>query len=429
MSSSPPSAPAAPIRLLVVDDLAETRENLMKLLSFEDDIEIVGAAPDGRLAVETTRSLKPDLVLMDITMPTMDGIAAAEAIRAECPTAQVIMMSVHDESETLRRAMLAGAREFLVKPFGADELVTAIRRVAERKRSDATTTHRPSGPQEHTGGRVLSVFSPKGGVGRTTIACNLAVALKQSTGKKVALVDGNFQFGDVGVVLNLQPTKTIVDLLPHIADIDAELIGDVVLRHGSGVDVLLAPTRPEMAELVTSDYLKRILGKVREVYDYVVVDTAPSFSETMLAALDLSDRIFVILTVEMPAIKNTRLFLEVAGQLGYGRDKLTLVLNRADSTGGVDVGEIERSLGHKIPAKIVSDGRLVTYALNQGEPFVLLNKKAEVTRGLYELAALAEGAERETRAEASAEAARANPFSSLARGLRLPGRPAATLAR
>jgi pilus assembly protein CpaE len=411
------TASQAPIRVLVVDDVADTRENLMKLLSFEDDIEVVGAAPDGRLGVESARALQPDIVLMDITMPTMDGIQAAEALRAECPSAQVIMMSVHDESESLRRAMLAGAREFLVKPFGADELVTALRRVAERRKVDQAANLKSVEPVDEGGGKILSVFSPKGGVGRTTIACNLAVALKQATGKRVALVDGNMQFGDVGVVLNVQPSKTIIDLLPHIAAIDAELVGDVVLTHSSGVDVLLAPTKPEMAELVTSDYLKRIMAKMRDVYDYVIVDTPASFSETALAALDLSDRIIVLLTVEMPAIKNTRLFLEVAAQLGYGRDKLTLVLNRADSTGGIEVGEIERSLGHRIPVRIVSDGRLVTYALNQGEPFVMLNKKAPVSAGVNDLARLAIGAFETPTTE------RAAPAGAGLRGLlRMPGR-------
>ncbi|TAK20201.1 MAG: CobQ/CobB/MinD/ParA nucleotide binding domain-containing protein [Chloroflexota bacterium] len=376
-----------PLRVLIVDDSADTRENLMRLLAFEDGIEVIGAAPDGRLGVEAARRGKPDIVLMDLTMPTMDGIAAAEAIRVECPSTHVVMMSVHDEPEALRRAMLAGAREFLVKPFGPDELVATLNRVAERRAADRAVAPVPATPGvQH--GRMISVFGPKGGVGRTTVACNLAVAIRQTTGQRVALVDANLQFGDVGIVLGLKPTKSIVDLVPHIAEIDADLLGEVVSRHHSGIDVLLAPPRPEMAELVTADYLKRILGKMREAYDVVVVDTAPNFSETMLATLDISDRILVLLTVEMHTIKNTRLFLEVAGQLGYPREKLTLVLNRADSTGGIEITEIERALGHRVNARIVSDGRTTTYALNHGEPFVIANKKADISRNVFELANL-----------------------------------------
>lgn len=382
-----PAASPTPIRVLVVDDVAGIRENLMRLLALEDDMEVVGAAPDGRLAVAAARELAPDVVVMDITMPTMDGIAAAEVIRVECPGVQVVMMSIHDQSEELRRAMLAGAREFLVKPFGTDQFVTAIRRVAARRRQDqASAVARVVEVVETGGGRVLSVFGPTGGVGRTSIACNLAVALRQATGKRVALVDANLQFGDVGLVLNAPPAKTIVDLLPHIADLDAELIGDVVANHPSGIDLLLAPARPEMAELVSAEYLKRILSKMREDYDYVVVDTDSSCSEAVLAALDLSDRIFVLLTPEMPAVKNTRLFLDMAAKIGYEREKLSLVLNRVDPNGGTDVVAIERVLGQPITFRIVADGRLLSQAMNQGQPFVLLNRKAEVSRGVFELA-------------------------------------------
>jgi pilus assembly protein CpaE len=235
-------------------------------------------------------------------------------------------------------------------------------------------------------GKIAVVFSPKGGVGRTTIVSNLAVALREMSQKKVALVDLNLQFGDVGVLLNVQSHKTIADLIPHIGSLDPDLLEEVMMPTSSGVKILLAPPRPEMAELVTTEAVATILNKLRDTYDYVLVDTWPSFQDQMLSVLDLADRIFVILTLEIPAIKNVRIFLEVADALGYGKDKLTLVLNRADSTGGIKVSDVETSLRHPIPVSIVSDGRLVTQALNAGVPFVSVDKNSMVSKGIYSLA-------------------------------------------
>jgi len=211
------------IKVLIVDDIPETRDHLSKLLGFESDVEVVGAAAGGPEAIEMANALRPDVVLMDINMPGMDGITATEKLAADVPTAAVIMMSVQGEADYLRRSMLAGAREFLVKPFSSDELTASIRQVWSREK-DKLSRYAPVATGAAAGGvqrtddgsgepaNVVAVFSPKGGVGRTTIAVNLAVAAAQS-GKKVALIDASFQFGDVGVLLNLNPrNKSIADL-------------------------------------------------------------------------------------------------------------------------------------------------------------------------------------------------------------------------
>lgn len=417
------------INVLIVDDIADTRDNLKKLLLFEKDMEVVGAAADGRQAIEAARKLSPDIVLMDINMPGLDGISATEAIRTQGLPSQVIMMSVQDESDFLRRSMLAGAREFLVKPFSGEELVLAIRRVYERADRPATQAIAGAVESESHAGRIVAVFSPKGGVGRTTIASNLAIALKLEHEKSVALVDCSLPFGDVGVILNLQPTKTIVDLLPHVASLDGDLLHDLLLRHSSGVDVLLAPTRPEMAELVTADSLKAILSKLRESYDYVVADTAPSFHETNLAVLDLSDRIVVPLTLEVPAIKNVRLFLEVAHALGYPRDKLQLVLNRAGNGAGISSGDVEARLGRPIAVRIASDGLLATFAMNQGMPFVMLNRASPLSQSVFDLARLLDKGSPQSGLQASASARDEPPEAGggIGRLIRLPWRGKASV--
>lgn len=400
------------IRVLIVDDIPETRDHLSKLFSFETDIEVVGSAASGREALEMAARLTPDVVLMDINMPDMDGITATERLAADVPTAAVVMMSVQGEADYLRRSMLAGAREFLVKPFSSDELTSSIRQVHTRERDKlsriaaqpaAGSTPGASGAPRATAltsqagadrepGRVVAVFGPKGGVGRTTLAVNLAVAAATEMGQRTCLVDASFQFGDVGVLLNLNPkNKSVADLLPDLESGDLESIDTFLVSHSAGIRVLLAPPSPEMAELITPHGAKRIIETLRMAHDLVIVDCMSSFNDTTLAILDLADTVLTMLSLEITSIKNIRLFLEVAEQLGYGSDKVRLVLNRADSSLGIRVADVEHSIGRRVDHTIVSDGRSVVYALNRGVPFFLSNREAQVSQDILRLASAVVG--------------------------------------
>jgi pilus assembly protein CpaE len=408
------------IKVLIVDDIPETRDHLSKLLGFEADIDVVGVAASGAEAVSQAVALLPDVVLMDINMPDMDGIAATELLAARCPTAAVVMMSVQGEADYLRRSMLAGAREFLVKPFSSDELTASIRQVWIRERDKASRLAAPvaaavtATTSSGEPGMVVAVFSPKGGVGRTTIAVNLAVAAASLGDKRVALMDGSFQFGDVGVLLNLNPkNKSIAELVPELEAGDLESIDTFVLNHSSGVRVLLAPPSPEAAEHVTASHTKRVIERLRSEHDLVIVDCTSTFNDTTLAILDEADIILTLLSLEITSIKNMRLFLEVAEQLGYGGPKIRLVLNRADSTLGIRVADVEHSIGRKVDYTIVSDGRSVVYALNRGVPFFLSNREAQVSQDILRLANAIAGPEAKSAAEAESTNGKAAAKKSL----------------
>ena len=249
------------------------------------------------------------------------------------------------------------------------------------------STTRVAIPVEREAGRVITLFSPKGGVGRTTLAVNLAVAMASDMGRSVALMDASFQFGDVGVLLNLNPrTKSIVDILGD-AEGGNEVIDNALISHSTGIRVLLAPPSPGDGRAGHDGaHPAHRRPAPRDTHDLVIIDCWPLFQDSTLALLDMSDLVLGLLTLEITNIKNIRLFLEVADQLGYGSEKLRLVLNRADSAYGIRIADVENSIGRKVDHTVVSDGRTVVYALNRGVPFVWSNKQAQVSQDVLSIA-------------------------------------------
>lgn len=388
------------IRVLIVDDLPETRENVRKLLQFESDVEVIAQAGTGEQAVEMAKKHEPDIILMDINMPGLDGIGASQAIVQSVPSAQIVIMSVQSEADYLRRAMLAGARDFLMKPFSGDELIAAIRRVHQmrpatpkapppRKRMPSIAGEIQEESVEIDEGRIISIYSPKGGSGCTTIAANLGVALADK-GYRTLLIDGSLQFGDVAVVLDLKPSTTIADLMDRMGDLDSDLVSSVVVSHESGLHVLMAPPRPEMADLVTEESIKTLLEFLRQDFDYIVIDTSTSLNDVALAMLDVSDRVFLITQQSMPALKNASRFFDLANTLDYGREKIVLLVNRSSNRLGITVKDVANALKRPVVVTIPEDEEAVTRATDQGRPLVLgRTRKRPISQSLWELADVA----------------------------------------
>ena len=374
------------IKIFIADDIADTRENVCKLLAFEPDMVVVGQAQSGEEAVERVKILQPDVILMDINMPGIDGITATEKIAAEVPNACILIMSVQGEQEYLRRAMVAGAKDYLVKPFSGDELLQAIKQgvINEKKRRNVLKFE----PKSEGQGKIITVFSTKGGIGKTTISTNLAVALAEKTGANVGIVDADLQFGDVALFLNLVPCATIADLVRDIDNLDAHVLEGYLTQYSDSVKLLPAPIRPEQAETVTGSHLSAILKTMRSNFKYTVIDTAPTFSDSMLAVLDASDIVLVVAALDLPTIKNVKLCLEIMESLNYGQDKVKVVLNRADTNADISISEVEASLQYRFSASIPSDGKVVVSSVNRGVPFVSSHPGTLVAHSLFELARL-----------------------------------------
>jgi len=351
------SAEHGKIRILVVDDNKDTRDNVSRLIAFEPDMEVVGQAFNGKQAVDETINLRPHIVLMDINMPDMDGIQATREMVVRAPYSQIIIMSVQFETDYMRAAMLAGARDYQTKPFSADELVNCIRRVYDIGRpiyQKIEATERQSQPAEvavvaaasapinGATTPVLMVYSPKGGTGKTAMAINLAAALRRDL-DSVTLLDADLQLGDLPIDLNIRPTASLTELIASSRP-DPSLLPSILQAHSSGINVLFAPQKPELSELITGNMMIQVVRALKAQTRAVIVDAASYLTDHNLALIEAATDVLLVITPDLPSVKNAKIFLELAPDVGLKPDQIALVINRATMPGAIPTPQIEKAL-------------------------------------------------------------------------------------
>lgn len=327
----------------------------------------------------------PDEDLVVLTASTSMAVAAAiaERYRVERPTLGVVLIRARVEMSVMAEALKAGIREVVVED-NVEALVSACKRsmaISEQLRAHSDSDGKSSR------GRVILTFAPKGGCGKTTLCTNLAAALVDVDPGRVCLVDFDLDFGDVAIALQIDPEKTISDALKMQGALDRDAVESLVVTYRPRFDALLAPLKPEDAEFVSANLAADIITNLAKIYDYVVIDCPPAFSDITLKCFDLADAYILLTTLDVPALKNFKVALDTIDALGFPRSKWQIVLNRCDARVGLTAEDIERTIGLPISVMVPSS-RDVPAALNMGETLVTSQPDHPVSQAMLELARL-----------------------------------------
>ena len=362
------------IRLLVVEDVPQVAQYIRGLLNSQQAIKLLDVVTDGSRVAGLVSELRPDVVLVDALLQgRIKGMTLVDQLHQSGAGIPVIVLTVPQQPVAVD--VRQGIHGVLTMPFTGYELVNRLQQV----RKDAATS-------EATGSaRMITVFAPKGGVGKTTVAFNLAVALGQ-LGPRTVLIDGSLQFGDLRALLKVPiDAPSLLDLpTDRIQESDLQ---DVLWRDPSGIDILLAPPRVEMAEMVTVRDLDKTMSLLRRVYDMVVVDTPAVVNDINLLFLDHSDTILEVVTYDSTTIHSTMVMADAFRMIGYPATKVRYLVNRADSTGGLNAETLARALGRVPEYTVSSGGGLVVRANNEGIPFVLADPAAQISQDIGRVAA------------------------------------------
>ena len=366
------------LSIALIDGDQSSRTNIERLLKTIDEASVVGMAGDLKPGCDMVMRVRPMIAMVDLDINPDKAFENIETMIKQAPNLAVFAMSKNSSSENILRAMRSGATEFLLRPVDDDDLMNALRKVGR------LMTQRPQTGSEH--GRIITCFSPKGGMGNTTMAVNLAVSLHRSTEKPVALVDLDLESGDAAMFLNLKTSYTISDVTSNIARLDRTFLQGVLSKHSSGIYLLAEPQKVEEAENITQSQVREVLDLLRTMFGYVVVDTEVGYGDRNLAAFDASDLVLLTGVLSLPSIRNIQKALDVSERLGYGADKVKLVINRHVKKGEISIEDAEKTLNYKVFWRIPNDYSGVMASINRGLPIITLAPRSEISRSFGDLA-------------------------------------------
>jgi pilus assembly protein CpaE len=364
------------IRALVALEQGVERDLVQASLPLHSEVEIVGIVEGLDASWKTLQETQTDLLVVVCAEDSDRALFLINGASKDRPDRPIVVLSKGSPNGFIRRVFEAGADDVLALPEDPEHLRFALQKAIAR-RNGATPTGSAAAP-------MLIVLGPKGGTGKTLTSCNVGVSLAQA-GQRVALVDLDLQFGDVGLALGLRPERTIYDLAKSGGSLDAEKVQAYLTQHSSGLRVLLAPTRPDHAGLVSIELLREVYTNLRGSHDFVIVDTPPGFSPEVIASIDGATDVCIVAMLDALSLKNTKLGLETLELMGFDPGRIRLVLNRADTKVGITKEDVLTIVGRQ-PDVLVPSDREIPIALNEGLPIVMANERCEATRVFRELA-------------------------------------------
>ena len=378
---------SAPMRVLIISE-EEMSAGIRNALLAAPDVVFVGRCASIGATRRHLAQDSPDIALLDLRL--RDSLSLLESLAESSPETASIVLVTAEQMGQLQQALLAGARGFSLIPLTGDDLLATLRQVhaAELKRRQRQPAQRAVSDRSRAagGGQVIAISAIKGGIGRTLIAVNLAVALAQESGESVALLEGHASLGDIAPLLNVHPLHTLVDLVTEPSRLDADLIRGALVKHASGVNVLFAARTMEEGRQMTPELLAAALRHLRRIVRYVVVDTASVVNGVLGEVLASADVVMVVTTPELSSLRRATLLLQAAQAEDLPVGKLRLVLNREGITGGVSRADIAQRLGVPIAVALPDDPALVVYSVNRGMPLVQSHPRSQFARRLRQLA-------------------------------------------